>query len=109
MIYNVRCDICNNVYVGCTTRRLKTRIQEHLWDARNPIARNLFNVAKYYLNQHNGDLTGFQFVGIERVNRPIRGGDWRRLLLNHEAFWILRLNTSYPVGLNYRLDLIFLY
>lgn len=109
VVYSVRCSVCNLNYVGCTTRKLKTRIQEHIRDSSNPNVGNASNVSKHFLHCHQGNLSGLQVFGIEKVNKPRRGGDWRRALLNREAFWILRLDTSHPKGLNYRSDLILHY
>lgn len=109
VVYHILCLECNKGYVGCTTRKLKTRIQEHIRDSNNCIASNASNVSKHFSQHHQGDLSSLRIYGRERVNRPRRGGDWRRALLNREAFWILRLATSHPRGLNYRSDLILHY
>lgn len=71
----VRCVDCNVGYVGCTTRKLKTRILEHLHDAGNTEARNPSDVSKHFSVCHSGNLNSLRVCGIERVNRPRRGGD----------------------------------
>lgn len=109
VVYHIKCEDCNVSYIGCTTRKLKTRIQEQIRDSSSLNAHNPLSVSKHFFQCHNGNLSSLWVAGIERVNKPTRGDDWRRALLIQEAFWILHLNTSYPTGLNYRSDLILQY
>lgn len=53
-----------------------------------------------------------QIIDVEHVPSPKRGrgrGDWRKLVLMREAFWILKMNTRCPGGLNLRSDLTDVY
>lgn len=45
-----------------------------------------------------------RFNGIERVNRPARGGYGHYILLQKAARWILTLRTRILSGLNHRCD-----
>ncbi|OCT55198.1 hypothetical protein XELAEV_18003920mg [Xenopus laevis] len=54
---------------------------------------------KHYLEKGHGPPT-FRFMGIDIVTKPRRGGDWNKLLLQRETFWIQTLNTVSPRGLN---------
>lgn len=101
VIYMIKCP-CGLAYIGKTTRCLKTRIAEHrsnirLRDEKNPVAVH-FNMAK-----HN--LAALQYIGIEHVAIPRRGGDVDNLLLRREAFYIYTLNTMSPKGMNMYFDL----
>lgn len=71
--------------------------------------RNVSIVSKHFRDFHHGDLSFMQVIGIERVFQPKRGGDWCNLVLMSEAYWILKLNTHFPGGLNLKSDLVYLY
>ncbi|CAB1346062.1 unnamed protein product [Coregonus sp. 'balchen'] len=49
--------------------------------------------------------TSLRYIGIEMVKMSHRGGDIERKLLQRESFWIHRLNTLSPLGLNEEFDL----
>lgn len=53
--------------------------------------------------------TTLMFSGIEKVTKPLRGGDLHRKLFNRESFWIYNLHTRSPNGLNVRQDLMYIY
>ncbi|OCT91792.1 hypothetical protein XELAEV_18014845mg [Xenopus laevis] len=91
------------LYVGKTIRPVNVRIKEHKSNIRNfklnthtdtPVSR-LFDTAK-----HNWKV-------LETVPKPkeIRGGDHNTLLLQREARWIKRLETTHPKGLNEQYNL----
>lgn len=109
MIYCIECILCDTKYIGCTARRIKDRIREHIYGATHKMALNVSNVSRHFRNKHAGDVSSLKIFGVERVNYPIRGGDKRRALLNREGFWILMMNSSHPNGMNHRLDLILNY
>lgn len=93
---------CGLAYIGKTTRCLKTRISEHrsnirLNDEKNPVA--------VHFNTFNHNLATLQYIGIEHVAIPRRGGDIDNLLLRREAFYIYTLNTIAPKGMNMYFDL----
>ena len=88
--------------IGKTNRELRVRITEHksnirTKDIKSPIAR--------HFNSIGHDICTLKFQGIELVNLLRRGGDRDKLLLKREAFWIHKLNTVYPKGLNEELVL----
>ena len=91
------------MYVGCTSRPLRTRISEHrsnirCGDERNPVA------AHFKKAGHN--LCHLKYTGIEKVDKPPRGGDHKRLLLQRETHYIYFLNTMSPNGgLNEEFDI----
>lgn len=69
--------------------------------------REVSNASKHFIESHDRDLAMFSVVGIERVNRPKRGGDWSKCVMNNGAYWIMKLQTWYPQGLNYRTNLMY--
>ncbi len=88
--------------MGKTSRQLKTHIAEHKCairqhDPRSPIAQN-FSKFKH-------SVSTLQYIGIEAVKLPRRGGDINNLLLKREAYWIYTLNTLSPNVLNQDLDI----
>lgn len=58
---------------------------------------------------HQGDTLYMEVIGIEKVTRPLRGGDWQKKIFMREAYWILKLRTRFPLGLNLRSDLAYIY
>lgn len=101
VVYLLKCP-CDLYYVGKTKRELKTRICEHKSSIRNhdeksAVARH-FNAVKHEARQ-------LQYMGIEVVQTPRRGGDRDKLLLQREAYWIHQLDTLIPKGMNEELVL----
>ncbi len=88
--------------MGKTSRQLKTRIAEHRCairhqDPRSPVAQHVFKF------KHS--ISTLQYIGIEAVKLPRRGGDINNLLLKREAYWIYTFNTLSPNGLNKDFDI----
>lgn len=101
VVYLLKCP-CGLAYVGKTSRPLRTRISEHrsnirCGDTRNPVA------AHFLAAGHN--VCTLRYTGIERVERPPRGGNHDRLLLQRETYHIYALNTMSPHGLNEDFDI----
>lgn len=109
VIYVITCNICKIQYVGCTTTPLKVRIRRHLSDVRKPLAINISMVSRHFIQSHAGDTSSLSFVGLERIFKPVRGGDRRKTLLLRESMWILTLDTRIPRGLNIRQDTMLQY
>lgn len=92
VVYLLSCRRCeNSVYVGETERALKQRVKEHLWDIRG----NKEKPVAVHFNQAGHKLDDLQVQVIESVKdnslyyRKIR-----------EEFWMNKLNTVTPFGLN---------
>ena len=91
-VYGIRCDRCDRVvYVGETERTVSERLKEHLTDVRHE--RNKA-VAEHF-NQQDHDISDFKIVILEKCTDPSRY--YRKI---RELFWIERLNTVMPAGLN---------
>lgn len=55
--------------------------------------------AHFKLAVHN--VSSLRYLGIEKVERPPRGGDYERRLLQREMFYIHTFNSTLaPYGLN---------
>ncbi|XP_069486826.1 uncharacterized protein [Ambystoma mexicanum] len=96
VIYMLKCP-CGKVYVGQTKRPVKSRLSEHKSNIRcnnqySPVARH-FNMQKHTIAQ-------LKYQVLEVVKRPTRGGDYQSLLLQREAYWIDKLSSLQPWGLN---------
>lgn len=98
VVYHLRCP-CGPAYIGKTTRSLKMRISEHRSNIRT---RDMRSPVAAHFAQAN--VSSLQYIGIESVKAPRRGGDINKLLLQRECYWIHRLRTLSPRGLNEEFD-----
>ena len=88
VIYLITCTNCNAMYIGQTSRPLRTRIAEHL--------RNILTNADTSVSTHFNSsckLQHFSFTALEHCPNTSK-----RLL--KENRWIERLHTLQPQGLN---------
>jgi group I intron endonuclease len=90
VIYLTTCTKCNKQYVGQTGRKLKERMKEHLY---NMYKKTEVTGIHYSLPGHSH--WNFKVQVIEKVlpNTP----NYR---LEREDFWIKKLATKTPLGLN---------
>lgn len=87
-------------YVGTTQLPLRVRIQEHVSRIRNNICEAPL-VQHYVSNKHSPhDLKVYVLEVIEA--KPFMNR--RQVLLRREVFWITRLRTMHPDGLNSEID-----
>ena len=97
LVYGIKCIVCNAiVYVGETGTTVYERVQNHLSCIRtkkdNPVAN--------HFNQFNHSNDSLQVVVLECIRkcdihlRKIR-----------ESFWIQKLHTLYPDGLNHNMGI----
>lgn len=59
---------------------LKVRSTEHLSDVINPLAVNILMASGHFAQVHQGNCKSFSFTGIEKVSRPLKGGDKKKKL-----------------------------
>lgn len=109
IIYVIGCEKCKLQYVGHTSQKLKERIRKHLSDVPFALTRNISAASQHFAAKHVGSLDSCSVTAIEKVSLPTRGGDLKRKLLNRETFWMHRLQTISPLGLNLKQDMILLY
>ena len=107
IIYRIQCSNCKISYIGATSQKLKDRINQH----RSDIKRKQEKVIAIHFNEHCPNMTFFKVTPIEKVFRAVpetytwRGIEERcdqYLLLKREQFWIKKLKTLEPFGLNKR-------
>ena len=90
VIYLSTCAKCKKQYVGQTGRKLSDRIKEHL---NNICLKKESTGIHYTSNNHNHYDMQIQIVEKVSPNTP----NYR---LEREEFWIKRLSTKTPFGLN---------
>ena len=92
IIYLLYCNKCNNSqYVGVTKNSLKTRFYQH----RSNINKNTGTLVTKHFNSVNHSLLNLKCLPIEKLfcyNNDAR--------LRRETFWINKLETLTPNGLN---------
>ena len=100
VVYLIKCP-CGLAYIGKTTRALRTRISEHRSNIR---CGDMSKPVAAHFKKMGHSITSLRYWGIEKVDRPPRGGDHNRLLLQRESFYIYALNTMAPHELNEEFD-----
>ncbi|XP_069494653.1 uncharacterized protein [Ambystoma mexicanum] len=101
VIYCIKCP-CGLLYIGQTSRKARVRWNEHKSNVRtnnqhSPIARH-FNQAKHQIAQMRFQI--LEVVQLKNINTSAT-----KRLEQREAYWIERLDTVSPRGLNEELNL----
>ena len=97
VIYLLTCTVCNKQYVGETKRPFCVRLKEHLADIRlkrnKPIA--------LHFNSHDSSNNSLIPQIIEKIQRDPDDPVTTDIRKKREVFWIYRLKTLIPNGLNF--------
>ena len=97
LIYLIHCDSCGARYVGETGRTLRERFNGHRADVR---LEKQTNVAVHF----DGCLCNFEkhckLYPLEEVSDTLSQEENKKLRLERENFWIRKLKTYPPYGLN---------
>ncbi|XP_056408807.1 uncharacterized protein LOC130317324 [Hyla sarda] len=101
VIYLLKCP-CGLAYVGETTQKIRDRISQHKSTIRR---KNLLLPVPHHFDTHNHTPSQLRFQVLEQIHRNRRGGNRSRLLKLREAYWIHRLQTLEPHGLNREYDI----
>ncbi|OCT82773.1 hypothetical protein XELAEV_18025307mg [Xenopus laevis] len=100
VIYLLKCP-CGKGYVGQTSRSIKTRIKEHRGNIRNyKQGSPTDTTVSRHFNLANHNQTQLKWMVLEVIQTPQRGGDMKQYLSQRETFWIKRLDTLQPLGMN---------
>ncbi|XP_070189013.1 uncharacterized protein [Littorina saxatilis] len=92
IIYLISCKKCHSAqYVGQTQNSLRERFYLH----RSHIGKNTGTLLTVHFNQPDHSLGDMECIVIERVFCSTRDERWKR-----ESFWIAKLKTLVPSGLN---------
>lgn len=100
IVYLMSCSLCNEQYVGSTKCCLKTRIRCHLSVVRISPLSQVSAVSLHCIQKHNCDTSSISVQGLERVMKPVRGGDYVKKLQSRESYWIFVLRAYQPNGMN---------
>lgn len=100
--YVLEC-LCSLQYVGRTTRQLKVRINEHLTNIKNGYPNH--SVSRHFKLCHDSDPSLCTFYGIDKISRDWRGTHMKRAVSKNETYWLYKLQTMQPHGMNIDLDL----
>jgi len=112
LVYLIECSNCNIRYVGETTQKLQGRMNQH----RSDINRNQDRVVANHFNNECNNIKYLTVTPLEKVKRNIpphyicehvnilEKSDEVRFL-QREQFWIRKLNTLSPNGLNIRREI----
>ena len=73
------------------------------WKTTTWVRCNLNSLVAAPLTQFNHRVSSLKYIGIEKVSLPPRGGDLD--LARREHFWIYKIKTCTPHGLNIDYDL----
>ena len=96
-IYGIFCKVCDSiVYVGETGTTLYERFQNHI----STIKRCHNDGIPDHFNGDKHQLSDLQILGIEKIYN--RDTHFRKV---RESFWIKKMNTIHPFGLNKNLGL----
>jgi predicted GIY-YIG superfamily endonuclease len=96
LIYLITCKRCQQQYVGKTTTSLYTRFTGHKSDIKlykTPKGKQL-PIGKHF-NTHNHTIDDMSIIGIESIRRKENA-----IILHRESFWIKKLCTLSPRGIN---------
>jgi hypothetical protein len=92
IIYLISCNLCNQQYVGETSRPLADRVNTHL----SCIRTNKDTPVGLHFNMAGHLLSHFAITGIERMD--INSNNTTRKM--KESTWQNLLQTAYPLGIN---------
>ncbi|XP_078527395.1 uncharacterized protein LOC144799740 [Lissotriton helveticus] len=98
-IYMIKCP-CGKVYVGQTERKIKVRITEHKSNIR--LANMKSTVASHWKDAKH-QISQLRFMILETISQS-RDRDPVKQRLRAEYFWIKTLNSTFPTGLNDRIE-----
>lgn len=113
VIYGLICP-CGLLYVGRTTRPLRTRFSEHKCSIINSNIHHRsiknkknhnYSVPRHFREHHNGNPTGLKVFGIETIKKDDDAGRRFKKLCRQESFWIFSLGSMVPDGLNEDLEI----
>lgn len=105
VVYMITCP-CPKIYIGKTKRALKIRMGEHLrdikreWVVERREKREKRLVAKHFVQYHHGKTDELKVKGIYTLKLPARRGDFNRILLQKDKWWIYTLKSLEPLGMN---------
>ena len=103
VIYLLQCQKCNIQYIGKTENPFNIRLNNHRHGANHP-TEDTIPAAKHFSVNHDFNRDA-KFTIIEEIKDTSKTqGEKRSILLRRENFWIKKLKTLTPLGLNQGLN-----
>lgn len=94
IVYLLYCDACHqSQYVGETKLTLKERFYQHRSNIH--LNKGFCTFVNHHFNQEQHSLQDMRCIAVERVHVRTKAARHKR-----EQFWIRKLRTVYPCGLN---------
>ena len=105
IIYLLQCQICLIQYVGKSETTFNLRLNNHRKDARDRKSKNIILACKHFQDPNHDFQRDAKFTLIEKITKNCMSKEQlREILKKRENFWILKLNTLHPAGLNQELN-----
>ena len=103
LIYLLECTLCNIQYVGKSETSFNIRLNNHRKDVNNPKA---IPACLHFKKEGHNFMKHAKFTFIEELSERdhITKETLRSRLKKRENFWILKLQTLTPKGLNQELN-----
>ena len=89
---------CGSFYIGKTRQEFGKRVNQHLQTMH--IGNFYVPLGRHVRDKHNYKMPKINFMALDRIHIPLRGGDWNKTLLQLEMRWITLLKATIPPGLN---------
>jgi hypothetical protein len=99
LIYCISCKVCHKQYVGQTKNAVKDRFKGHFYSIENPVKSDTSVGRHFSSNDHHGIKDVIIHI-LEFIQSPNETPSAARLRDDRELFWIHRLSTLAPLGLN---------
>ena len=96
VIYLVECKRCNMQYIGQTNQQVSRRMNSHRFDINTYDGQGYATNVALHFNSDSHSVDDFRFVPIDVVNNEMDR-------LCKETYWIHKLDTLYPKGMNSKL------
>ena len=102
LIYLLQCRICQLQYVCKSETSFNIRLNNHRKDSSN---KNPILACKHFQNSNHNFQMDAEFTLIEQITKSFTTTkQLQPLLKKWENFWIIKLKTLYPDGLNQELN-----
>lgn len=96
VIYLIECKRCKMQYIGQTNQQVSKRMNSHRFDINNYDGSGYGTNVALHFNSDSHSLDDFSFVPIDVVNKEMDR-------LCKETYWIHKLDTLHPKGMNSKL------
>ena len=98
----MECTLCNKQYVGKTETAFNIRLNIHRKDTKDP---NAMLACRHFQQQGHNFNSHAKYIIIDKLANASSSKDiLRERLMQRENFWIKKLKTLVPLGLNQELS-----